>query len=213
MRRSTRTAARGLGRIRARILATFGEVGLPATALLTGIEALCTELNPEIVAGAAIAARGLAGSDGELQRALVQALDNLHGRDAPVAVLSAGKESTALLEILASLVGNRAVSADLVDAVREVPYRHSGGWSVQVRSASQQTVTELASRARRSSLALDEAPALISWTNQRRRPVICATSPFKITKATSCRSPTTWGEPKPWSRSSTPAARTPTNAH
>ena len=54
------------GRIRARILATFGEVGLPATALPIVIEALCTELNPEIVAGAAIAARGLAGSHGEL---------------------------------------------------------------------------------------------------------------------------------------------------
>ena len=73
------------GRIRARILATFGEVGLPATALPFVIEALRTELNPEIVAGAAIAARGLAGSDGDLARALVQALDNLHGRDAPVA--------------------------------------------------------------------------------------------------------------------------------
>ena len=76
------------GRIRARILATFGEVGLPVTALPFVIEALHTELNPEIVAGAAIAARGLAGSDGDLGRALVQALDNLHGRDAPVALLS-----------------------------------------------------------------------------------------------------------------------------
>ena len=147
------------GRIRARILATFGEVGLPATALPFVTEALRTELNPEIVAGAAIAARGLAGSDGDLARALVQALDNLHGRDAPV--LSDQGESTVLLEILASLRWQPSVRPDLVHAVRELHDRHSSGWGVRVRSASQQTVSELAVRARRLSLALDETPALM----------------------------------------------------
>ena len=105
------------GRIRARVLATFGEVGLPVAALPFVIEALRTELNPEIVAGAAIAARGLAGSDRDLGRALVQALDNLRGRDAPVALPSDREESTALLEILASLRWQPAVTPDLVDAV------------------------------------------------------------------------------------------------
>jgi len=148
------------GRIRARIFATFGEVGLPVSALPFVIEALRTELNPEIVAGAAIAARGLPGSDGDLGRALVQALDNLHGRDAPVSLGDRG-ESTALLEILASLRWQPSVRPDLVHAVRELHDRHSSGWGVRVRSASQQTVSELAARARRSSLALDETPALM----------------------------------------------------
>ena len=107
------------GRIRARILATFGDVGLPVTALPFVIEALRAELNPEIVAGAAIAARGLAGSDSDLGKALVDALDNLRGRDAPVALLSDREESTALLEILASLRWQPAVNPDLVDAVRK----------------------------------------------------------------------------------------------
>ncbi len=148
------------GRIRARILATFGEVGLPATALPFVIEALRTELNPEIVAGAAIAARGLAGSDGDLARALVQALDNLHGRDAPVS-LDDRRESTALLEILASLRWQPAVSPALVDTVRQLHDQHAPGWSARVRSASQQTITELAARAQRPSLVLGETPTLL----------------------------------------------------
>ena len=148
------------GRIRARILATFGEVGLPVSALPFVIEALRTELNPEIVAGAAIAARGLPGSDGDLGRALVQALDNLRGRDAPVSLGDRG-ESTALLEILASLRWQPAVSPALVDAVRQLHDQHAPGWSARVRSASQQTITELADRAQRPSLVLGETPALL----------------------------------------------------
>ena len=150
------------GRIRARILATFGEVGLPVTALPFVIEALRTDLNPEIVAGAAIAARGLAGSDGDLGRALVQALDNLRGRDAPVALLSGGAESTALLEVLASLRWQPTVTPDLLDAVRVLHDQHASGWSVRVRSAARQTVADLAARAHRFSLALDEvSPPMI----------------------------------------------------
>ena len=146
------------GRIRARVLATFGEVGLPAAALPFVIEALRTELNPEIVAGAAIAARGLAGSDADLGGALVQALDNLRGRDAPVALSTDRSESTALLEILASLRWQPAVSPALAGAVAALHDRHASGWSVRVRGAAQQTVAELRARARRSPLTLDDTP-------------------------------------------------------
>ena len=66
-------APRPAGRLRAAVLAEFAEVGLPAAAVPYVVEVLRTELNPEVVAAAALAVRGWPGSDPELAAALVQA--------------------------------------------------------------------------------------------------------------------------------------------
>jgi protein SCO1/2 len=92
---------------------------------------------------------------------LVQALDNLRGRDAPVRLLSDADGSTALLEILAALRWQPSVSPALVAAVTELHDRHSSSWSDPVRAASQQTVAELRARAQRSPLTLADTPALM----------------------------------------------------
>ena len=59
-------SAAAAGRLRGSVLAEFAEVGLPAAAVPYVVEVLRTELNPEVVAAAALAVRGWPGSDPEL---------------------------------------------------------------------------------------------------------------------------------------------------
>ena len=61
-------SAAAAGRLRASVLAEFAEVGLPAAAVPYVVEVLRTELNPEVVAAAALAVRGWPGSDPEPRR-------------------------------------------------------------------------------------------------------------------------------------------------
>src|SRR5215210_6606182 len=105
------------GRLRAQTLAAFADVGLPADAVPYVVEALRTEINAEVVAGAARATRGWAGADPELAEALLQALINLRGHDAPV---NLGVPSTALREVLAALQVQPAVNPALLRALQDL---------------------------------------------------------------------------------------------
>ena len=99
-------SAAAAGRLRASVLAEFAEVGLPAAAVPYVVEVLRTELNPEVVAAAAVAVRGWPGSDPELASALVQAVVNLRGRDGPA---GPGTSRTALVEVLSALAWQPSV--------------------------------------------------------------------------------------------------------
>ena len=117
-------SAAAAGRLRASVLAEFAEVGLPAAAVPYVVEVLRTELNPEVVAAAALAVRGWPGSDPELAAALVQAVVNLRGRDGPV---GPGTSRTALVEVLAALAWQPSVPAEVVAALERLSREHGVG--------------------------------------------------------------------------------------
>ena len=121
-------SAAAAGRLRASVLAEFGEVGLPAAAVPYVVEVLRTELNPEVVAAAAVAVRGWPGSDPALASALVQAVVNLRGRDGPA---GPGTSRTALVEVLAALATGEVL---VEDHVRRLTAPVSGGGKVLVEA-------------------------------------------------------------------------------
>jgi len=154
-------SATASGRIRAGALAEFAEVGLPAAAVPYVVEALRTELNPEVVAAAALAVRGWPGSDLELTAALVQALVNLRGRDGPA---RPGSSRTALIEVLAALRWQPSVSAGTVEALERLSREYAGDWSAPVRRALAETLAVLRGRCGRGPLSLAAAPAPVAAT-------------------------------------------------
>ena len=159
---SSRYAGRGAtasGRLRARTFAAFAEVGLPADAVPYVVEALRTELNPEVVAGAARATRGWAGAEPSLAEALLEAVANFRGRNAPVDL---GEPTTVLLEVLAALRHQPAVGRAVVQRLRQLQLEGAADWDAGVRRALAETVAALQSRAGLSSFAVAEAaPATV----------------------------------------------------
>ena len=135
--------ATAVGRLRAQAFAAFAEVGLPADAAPYVLEALRTELNAEVVAGAARATRGWAGADPDLAEALVQALRNLNGHDAPVDL---GVPSTALLEVLSALRAQPAVHPKLLHGLRDLQTAAIADWDAHVRRAFTETIEVLERR-------------------------------------------------------------------
>jgi len=151
-------SAAAAGRLRASVLAEFAEVGLPAAAVPYVVEVLRTELNPEVVAAAALAVRGWPGSDPELAAALVQAVVNLRGRDGPA---GPGASRTALVEVLAALAWQPSVPAEVVAGLERLSREHASDWSPQVRRALAETLAALRGRAGLGPLALSAAPAVV----------------------------------------------------
>jgi protein SCO1/2 len=149
-------SAAASGRIRAGVLAEFAAVGLPAAAVPYLVEALRTELNPEVVAAAALAVRGWPGSDPELAAALVQALVNLRGRDGPD---RPGSTRTALIEVLAALRWQPSVAVGIVEALEQLNREHARDWSAPVRRALAETLSTLRGRCGRGPLSLSAVPA------------------------------------------------------
>jgi protein SCO1/2 len=145
-------------RFRAQTFATFAEVGLPMDAVPYVIEALHTELNAEVVAGAALATRGWVGADPALADALLQALVNLRGHDAPVDL---GVPSTALREVLAALRVQPAVEPRLLDGLRELQAAGAADWDACVRQAFVETIEVVGRRVGIPAVRLDLAsPAM-----------------------------------------------------
>jgi cytochrome oxidase Cu insertion factor (SCO1/SenC/PrrC family) len=142
------------GRLRASVLAEFAEVGLPAAAVPYVVEVLRTELNPEVVAAAALAVRGWPGSDPELAAALVQAMVNLRGHDGPI---GPGTSRTALVEVLAALAWQPSVPDEVMAALERLSREHGSDWSPEVRRALAETLAALRGRARLSPLVLSAA--------------------------------------------------------
>jgi protein SCO1/2 len=142
------------GRLRAQTFATFAEVGLPADAVPYVIEALRTELNGEVVAGAARATRGWAGADPDLADALLQALLNNRGHDAPIDL---GGQSTALREVLAALRAQPAISPGLLRGLRDLYAADGAGWDSAVQQAFAETIDVLRRRVGISALPIDAA--------------------------------------------------------
>ncbi len=142
------------GRLRAQVFASFAEVGLPADAVPYVVEALRTELNAEVVAGAALATRGWVGADPDLAEALLQALVNLRGRDAPVDL---GVPSTALREVLAALRARPAVEPRLLEGLRELESAGAADWDPGVRRALAETIVVLQRRVGISAFPLEVA--------------------------------------------------------
>ena len=169
-------SAAAAGRLRASVLAEFGEVGLPAAAVPYVVEVLRTELNPEVVAAAAVAVRGWPGSDPALASALVQAVVNLRGRDGPA---GPGTSRTALVEVLAALAWQPAVSPEVVAALERLGQENGMDWSPAVRRTLAGTVAALRGRTGLGPLALSAAagslvePAggvgdLVGWWSKTR---------------------------------------------
>lgn len=144
-------SAAAAGRLRASVLAEFAEVGLPVAAVPYVVEVLRTELNPEVVAAAALAVRGWPGSDPALAAALVQAVVNLRGRDGPA---GPGSSRTALVEVLAALAWQPSVPAEVVAALERLSREHASDWSPEVRRALADTLAALRGRAGLGPLAL-----------------------------------------------------------
>jgi cytochrome oxidase Cu insertion factor (SCO1/SenC/PrrC family) len=142
------------GRLRAQTFAAFAEVGLPTDAVPYVIEALRTELNTEVVAGAAWATRGWVGADPNLADALLQALVNLRGHDAPV---DFGVSSTALREVLAALQAQPAVSPKLLQGLQDLQAAGAADWDSAVRRAFAETVDVLRRRVGIGAIPLQEA--------------------------------------------------------
>jgi protein SCO1/2 len=122
------------------------------------VEVLRTELNPEVVAAAAVAVRGWPGSDPELAAALVQAVVNLRGRDGPA---GPGHSRTALVEVLAALAWQPSVPADVVAALERLSGEHGSDWNPEVRRALAETLAALRRRAGLGPLALSAASAVV----------------------------------------------------
>jgi cytochrome oxidase Cu insertion factor (SCO1/SenC/PrrC family) len=131
------------GRLRAQTFAAFAVVGLPADAVPYVVEALRTELNPEVVAGAARATRGWIGVDPDLADALLQGLRNLRGHDAPVDL---GVPSTALCEVLAALRVQPSVERGLLEGLRKLQAEGAAAWEARVRQALTETIEVLQRR-------------------------------------------------------------------
>jgi cytochrome oxidase Cu insertion factor (SCO1/SenC/PrrC family) len=140
------------GRLRAQTLAAFAELGLPADAVPYVVEALRTEVNVEVVAAAARATRGWAGADPELAGALLQALVNLRGHDAPVDL---GVPSTALREVLAALRAQPVVDAGLIESLQQLQAAGAAGWESGVRRAFAETIDVLGRRVGIAALTLE----------------------------------------------------------
>ena len=147
-------SAAAAGRLRASVLAEFAEVGLPAAAVPFVVEVLRTELNPEVVAAAAVAVRGWPGSDPELAAALVQAVVNLRGRDGPA---GPGTSRTALVEVLAALAWQPSVPSDVVATVERLGRENEPDWSPEVRRALADTLAALRRRIGLGPLTLSAA--------------------------------------------------------
>ena len=140
------------------MLAEFAEVGLPAAAVPYVVEVLRTELNPEVVAAAAVAVRGWPGSDPGLASALVQAVVNLRGRDGPA---GPGTSRTALAEVLAALAWQPSVPAEVVAALERLGQEHGSDWSPEVRRALTDTLAALRRRTGMGPLTLSAASVLV----------------------------------------------------
>jgi protein SCO1/2 len=149
-------SAAAAGRLRASVLAEFAEVGLPPMAVPYVIEVLRTELNPEVVAAAAVAVRGWPGSDPGLAAALVQAVVNLRGRDGPA---GPGTSRTALVEVLSALAWQPSAPAEVVAALERLGGEHGSDWSPDVRRALGDTLAALRGRTVLGPLTLSEASA------------------------------------------------------
>jgi hypothetical protein len=193
------------GRLRASVLAEFAEVGLPPVAVPYVIEVLRTELNPEVVAAAAVAVRGWPGSDPGLAAALVQALVNLRGRDGPA---GPGTSRTALVEVLATLAWQPSVGPDVVAALERLGQEQGPDWSPEVRRTLPGTLATLRGRNGLGPLALSAAAGLAAdppgggsatWVRSWSRIRMVRGS----SSSNSCAGPT------PCWPFSTPAARTP----
>ena len=153
VRYSGRSAA-AAGRLRASVLAEFAEVGLPAAAVPYVVEVLRTELNPEVVAAAAVAVRGWPGSDPALASALVQAVVNLRGRDGPA---GPGASRTALVEVFAALAWQPIVSPEVRAALERLGQENGMDWSPAVRRGLADTLAAVRGRTGLGPLALSAA--------------------------------------------------------
>jgi protein SCO1/2 len=142
------------GRLRAQTFAAFAEVGLPADAVPYVIEALRTESSAEVVAGAARATRGWAGAEPDLADALLQALLNNRGHDAPV---DFGLPSTTLREVLAALGAQPVVSPGLLQGLRDLYAADGAGGDSAVQQAFAETIDVLRRRVGISALPIDAA--------------------------------------------------------
>lgn len=137
------------GRIRAWVMAAFGDVGCPAAAEALVLADLEREQDAQVLAAAARAVRGMADPGDDVAAALVTALRRLPAGDRPVSFdgirpeWPAAHPTTAVTELVGALawLGPRAAPArwDL-EALRVT---HAPTWGPEVRAALDEVVAAL----------------------------------------------------------------------
>jgi len=113
-------------RIRGYMFESFGHTGLPGSALPFVLEVLESERNAYLVAGAAIALRGLSGVEPEIVSCLLKASRNIKFSDDAISFESyrprwpLQKHTTGLLEICKTLQGMGAGAFESVSDLKEL---------------------------------------------------------------------------------------------